>query len=342
MRAAVFHGAGDIEITDRPVPRPGPGELLLEVAAVGICGTDAHEFRSGPHMFPGDGFIPGHEFSGHVVELGEGLDRFSPGDLVASGAGVSCGRCPPCRDGVTNRCLRYATVGLQLPGALAEFVAVPGEVCLEVGSIGLSPDVAALAQPMSIAVHAARRGRARPGESALVIGAGGIGAFLIYVLASAGIEVLAVELDPGRREIAAALGATAVGLPDTVRDRESPSVIYEVTGTPQGLMLALDAAAAGSRVVLVGLQDGPTPIELRPISLGEVELIGTNAHVFAIDFPEAVRLLASRAQGWSDIAPFAIPLDGLVEQGLLPMVEGRTTSIKVLIDPGVDRTRPTS
>jgi hypothetical protein len=95
-------------------------------------------------------------------------------------------------------------------------------------------------------------------------------------------------------------------------------------------------------VVLVGLQDGPTPVELRPISLGEIELIGTNAHVFGTDFPEAVRLLGGRAEGWSDVAPYAIPLGDLVEEGLLPLVEGRATSIKTLIDPKAEERRLTS
>jgi (R,R)-butanediol dehydrogenase/meso-butanediol dehydrogenase/diacetyl reductase len=339
MRAAVYHGAGDIEITDLPKPGPGPGELLLRVSAVGICGTDAHEFDSGPHMFPGGGFVPGHEFAGHVEAIGGEVAGFAEGDLVASGAGVSCGQCRSCLRGASNHCDMYLTHGLQLPGALAEFVVVPASICLEVGTLGLSSDVAALAQPMSIAVHAMRRGRVEPGEDVMVIGAGGIGVFLTYALAEHGAAPVVVDLNRSRLEVAQVLGAVATWQPGDVPP-SAPSLIYEVTGTPEGLAHALSMAGAGTRVVAVGLQNDPISIEMRRISLAEIEVIGTNSHVFTADFPQAVRLLATR-DVWGDVAPLAIPLDDLVEDGLQPMVEGRVDRIKTLIDPWADKTRAT-
>jgi (R,R)-butanediol dehydrogenase/meso-butanediol dehydrogenase/diacetyl reductase len=121
-----------------------------------------------------------------------------------------------------------------------------------------------------------------------------------------------------------------------------PAVIYEVTGSAAGLHLALDTAQPGTRIVLVGIQSDSTEVEFRRITLEEVELIGTNAHAFALDFPEALRLLASRADGWADIAPVAVPLDKLVDDGLVPIVEGRARRIKTLIDPWSDITRVTS
>jgi (R,R)-butanediol dehydrogenase/meso-butanediol dehydrogenase/diacetyl reductase len=339
MRAAVYRGAGDIEITYLPIPEPGPHDLLLRVSAVGICGTDAHEFESGPHMFPGGGFVPGHEFAGHVAAIGAEVSGFSEGDLVASGAGVSCGRCRACLRGASNHCDTYQTHGLQLPGGLAQFVAVPADTCLEVGSLDLSSDFAALTQPMSIAVHAMRRGRPTPADEVVVIGAGGIGAFLTYALAQLGSAPMVVDLDPSRLEVAEALGAMGTSHPEHIAS-SAPSLVYEVTGTPVGLGQALSMASGGTRVVLVGLQDGAISLEMRRISLDETELIGTNSHVFAADFPEAVRLLATRA-GWVDVAPVAIPLDDLVEEGLRPMVEGRVTRIKTLIDPWAAEPRPT-
>jgi (R,R)-butanediol dehydrogenase/meso-butanediol dehydrogenase/diacetyl reductase len=347
MRAAVYHGAGDIRVTEVPIPEAGPGELLLRVSAVGICGTDAHEYRSGPHMFPKGAFIPGHEFAGHVVSLGDDVEGFGEGDIVASGAGISCGRCHRCRRGSTNLCSDYTTLGLQLPGGLAQYVVAPADVCLEVGSLGLSPDFAALAQPMAIAVHGMRRGSIRRGEAAMVVGAGGIGAFITYALAETGATTHVFDLDDERLEIARRLGATSVSHPDSIgapplsEPGTMADVVYEVTGTPPGLELALGLAGPGTRVVLVGLQGAPVPVELRDISLREIELIGTNAHVFAADFAEAARLLASRPEGWSDVAPTALPLDDLVDAGLQPMNEGRPVSIKTLIDPWATEPRPT-
>ena len=345
MRAAVYRGAGEVTIEDRPIPEPGPDEILIRVAAVGICGTDAHEYDSGPHMFPATPFTPGHEFAGHVVERGSDVTGFAAGDLVAAGAGIPCGRCHWCRSGATNLCDRYQTLGLQLPGGLAQYVVAPGGTCLEVGSLGLSPDVAALAQPMSIAVHSMKRGRPKPDDLAIVIGAGGIGAFLVHALTHHGVMTVVVDIDTERLAIARTLGAEAAVQPESLADVLEDlsggvaSVVYEVTGVPAGLELALAATAPGTRVVVIGLQDGTHPVEFRRLALRENELIGTNAHVFAADFAQAAALLAARFGGWSDIAPVAIPLDDLVELGLRPLIEGTATRIKTLIDPWATQVR---
>ncbi|MFP3915077.1 MAG: alcohol dehydrogenase catalytic domain-containing protein, partial [Actinomycetota bacterium] len=148
MRAAVYHDRGRVDIQQMPEPRPGPNEVLLQVGTVGVCGTDASEYAHGPSMFPihtrhpvtghVGPLIPGHEFSGTVVEVGAEVTGLEVGDLVASGAGISCGECPQCRAGATNVCRRYATVGLNRHGALAEYVTTPADICVEVASLGLS------------------------------------------------------------------------------------------------------------------------------------------------------------------------------------------------------------
>lgn len=160
-------------------PVVATGELLLEVRAVGICGTDAHEYSHGPTMFPIEQrhpetghvgpMIPGHELSGVVVEVGEGVDGFAIGDLVVSGAGISCGLCHWCQQGMTNLCESYATVGLQRNGGLAEFCSVPASTCVNAGSYGLEADTAALGQPMAITVHSMRRGRLQKGDVVVII-----------------------------------------------------------------------------------------------------------------------------------------------------------------------------
>ena len=352
MRAAVYHGTRDIRIEEIGVPEPGPGELLLEVHAAGICGTDASEWDHGPMMFPvsvrnewsgHDGpMVPGHEFGGRVVDRGPGVGGFPDGTLVASGAGVSCGSCGPCRAAITNFCERYFTVGLQRHGALARYVDVPAGICLDVGELGLGDDRAALVQPMSIALHSLRQGRPGSGDSVVVIGVGGVGAFLVYAAVRSGLRVLAADLDPERLQVAAGLGASLTlevdrdrSLALQIRDamRGSPAVVYEVTGVPSVLTAALDVVAPRGRVVAIGLGTVPVPVDVRSLTLRELHLVGTNAHVFAADFQDAARLVADRAEGWSDVAPVALPLDLLVTDGLLPMVERRPEQIKTLIDP---------
>ena len=346
MRAAVFHGQGDIRISDVPIPAPGEGELLLRIATVGICGTDVHEFADGPHRFPVGPFIPGHEFAGTIEAIGPGVTDFGMGALVTSGAGLACGECHWCLRGSTNMCQRYVTIGLEVPGGLAQFAVVPANICVDVASYGLIPDVAVLAQPMSIAVHATRRGRLEAGDNAFVVGAGGIGAFITYAAAQSGARVIVLDLDQRRLEVALRLGAARVieagpGFDpgQLLGNGGIPTVIYEATGTSTGLDLALAAAQRGTRVVLVGMQGSSSEIELRRITIDEIELIGTNAHAFASDFPEGLRLLASRIGGWADVAPLVIPLDDLVERGIRPIMEGRGRQIKTLIDPWADRPR---
>jgi len=359
MRAAVFHGQGDVRIEEVADPTPTAGELLIEVRAVGICGTDAHEFASGPHMFPIDRqhahsghvgpMIPGHEFTGVVRHVGQGVTGFSEGDLIASGAGISCGQCTQCRRMRTNLCERYSTVGLQRNGALAEFVSVPASTCLQVAPYGLTPDAAGLAQPMAIAVHAMRRGRLDTEDEAVIVGAGGIGAFLTYAAASVTESVAVVDLDRERLEIADDLGASHVlqtgdaeEVAGAVREwGMEPTVIYEVSGTIPGLKTALSVLPRGGRLVLVGLQGRNVDLDARTLSLIEHELIGTNAHVCAHDMPTALELLAKRGDPWTDIAPIALPLDDLVEEGIRPLVERRSTRIKTLIDPWATEARPT-
>lgn len=355
MRAAVMHDRGRIELEEMPVPEPGRGELLLAVGAVGVCGTDAAEYAHGPSMFPlhrrhpvtghlGP-MIPGHEFGGTVVGTGEGVEGFEVGDVVASGAGISCGECLQCREGMTNLCRRYATVGLSRHGALAEYVTVPARICMEVASLGLSPDTAALVQPMAIAHHAYRRGRPHEGQPVVVVGVGGVGTFLIHVAAGFGTPVVAVDLDPERLAVAESLGAALVvdpsqaDLAQVVEDLERLPVIYEATGTVAGLESVWAVLPSGTRLVAVGIQKAPHEVDLPGLTLGERELIGTNAHVAAVDLAPAADLVARRPDGWVDIAPRVFPLDSLVEEALQPMAEGRPRRIKTLFDPAADTPR---
>lgn len=355
MRAAVMHARGRIELEEMPVPEPGPGELLLAVGAVGVCGTDAAEYAHGPSMFPlhqrhpvtghlGP-MIPGHEFGGTVVGTGKGVEGFEVGDVVASGAGISCGECRQCQEGMTNLCRRYATVGLSRHGALAEYVTTPATICVEVASWGLSTDTAALIQPMAIAHHAYRRGRPDEGRPVVVVGVGGVGTFLTYVAARSGAPVIAVDLDPQRLAVADSLGATRVvdpsreDLAQVVEDLGRLPVVYEATGTVAGLESAWAVLPPGTRLVAVGIQKAPHEIDLPGLTVGERELIGTNAHVAAVDLPAAVRLLAERDGGWSDIAPQVFPLERLVDEALQPLAEGRPRRIKTLFDPAGEAVR---
>ena len=342
MRAAVYHGTRDIRIEEIGVPEPGSGELLLEVHAAGICGTDAAEWDHGPMMFPvsephrwsghGGPMVPGHEFGGRVVDRGPGVEGFPDGTLVASGAGVSCGSCGPCRAVITNFCERYFTVGLQRHGRW------PGTWLFRpafawtwaswdsamIGQRWFSP----CRSPCTPSGRAGRVPATRWWRSA----SAGWAPSSSTRLCARGLRVLAADLDPQRLRIAEALGAhrtlavdraepLAMQVTDTLGG--PATVVYEVTGVTSVLVAALEVVEPRGRVVAIGLRTEPVPVDVRSLTLRELRLVGTNAHVFAADFADAARLVASRPEGWSDVAPAALPLELLVTEGLEPMVERR-------------------
>lgn len=347
MRAAVYHGAQDIRIEDVPRPDPAAGELILRVHGNGICGTDASEF-GGPQMYAWP-LIPGHEFAGHVARVGDNVEGFTEGELVVTGAALWCGECTQCRAGRTSICAQYGTIGLHRDGALAQYVRVPAKIVVRAEPLGLQPDAAVLTQPMSISVHALRRGQPRANENVLVIGAGGIGAFLTYALVQAGATVVAVDLLAERAAIARRLGAAdafvARGVQRVVAELSQrgfvPTLVYEVTGTADGFAAAIAAADPGGRIVAVGIVKHPIEFDARRITIKELEIIGTNSLIGAEDVPEAARLLSLEQGLWNEIAPVAIPLDRLVTDGIEPIAQGRSPRIKTIVDPWATQARPT-
>lgn len=346
MRAARIHGVEDVRVEEVERPRPAAGQVLVEVASSGICGTDAHLFRHGAPLFPDDPrsqwpLVLGHEFAGRVVEVGAAVEDLRAGELVVSGAGVSCGVCRACRTGRTNLCETYWTLGVHRHGGLAEYCAAPAATCVRVEPYGVGEDAAGLAQPMAVAEHAVARGRLARGERALMIGAGGIGTFAVWAAAQRGAALTVCDRDAARLRTAVALGADVVVLATDDAgplaeqlDAHGPwDVVYEMTGRREPFEAAVALARRGTRVVAVGLQTEPRPLDLARLAIQEIELIGTMAHVCGTDVPSALRLLAAREEGWSDVTPRLLPLADLVEEGLRPLAEGRAAHVKTLVDP---------
>src|SRR6266540_374695 len=178
MKAAVFHGPRDVRIEDVPEPdAPAADEVVLGVIRAAICGTDASEWDHGPILCR-PGVVLGHEFVGRVADVGSDVTALRVGDRVVSGAGISCGRCAWCLRGRTNLCAEYRTLGLQVDGGLAEYVTSPASICRRVPE-PCDDDAAAMTQPLAVALHALSRVAQRPDDSVAVIGAGGIGSFII-------------------------------------------------------------------------------------------------------------------------------------------------------------------
>lgn len=347
MRAGVLHAPGDLRIEDRGDPAPGPGDVVIEVAYNGLCGTDATEFTKGPMMVPlhtrhpGSGHLGptvlGHEFVGTVVDSApEG--RHLVGRRVACGAGVSCGVCAWCRRGRTNLCARYFTLGLSTDGGLATYVSAPAATCEEIPE-ACTFESAALAQPLAVGIHAVRRSGVQPGDSVVLLGAGAIGSFVCAGLEGHDGPVLAIDVDAGRLEAARALGATATALvsptagPDDVRDlvEGGADIVFETSGVPGAVERAFALTARGGTAVLVGLNSRPTTLNLAPVVLREVDVRTTVAHVCGDDLPAALDILTRRDLAAS-MVDRVVGLDDVVEQGLRPLAAGQLTG-KVLVDP---------
>ncbi|MFF0496529.1 zinc-binding dehydrogenase [Nocardia aobensis] len=349
MRAAVYYGARDIRLEERPVPTPGSGEALVRVLRSGICGTDAFEWIAGPKTYPVErrhphsghlgSLIPGHEFVGEIVTSDSDSDLVV-GDLVASGAGVWCGACRRCSEGRTNQCVRYRTLGLNVHGGMAEYVAVPSKTLRRLPS-GLSIDHAGLAQPLAVGIHAARRAGGRDGDSVVVIGAGAIGSFVIAGLEHiGGFDITVVDIAADRLERAIRLGAhRALTASDTIASdvREAlgghrPEVVIEASGATGQLAEALAMVADGGRVLAVGIPKGKPELDIHSMIFREVTLDTTLAHICDTDLPAALDILAHGVIGGEFIEP-AVALDQL-GTSLDRLAAGRVEG-KILIDPGM-------
>jgi len=341
VRAAVFHGPRDVRVETVPDPHPpAADEVVLEVLRAAICGTDAAEWDHGPVLCR-PGVVLGHEFVGRVAALGEDVTSYSVGDRVVSGAGISCGHCVWCLRGRTNLCAEYRTLGLQVDGGLAEYVTSPASICRRVPET-CDDDAAAMTQPLAVALHALSRVALRPDETVAVIGAGGIGSFIVAGAAHRAVEgrVVAVDIDAERLATASALGASesadATGrdlaeLLLELSDGVGFEVVIEASGAPHAPAAAIAGARRGGRVLLVGLHGAPRELELTQTIVREVDIVTTVAHVCDSDIPAALDLLAG-----SDVAAVTagprIPLDVLVDDGLRPLAEQRASG-KILVRP---------
>jgi (R,R)-butanediol dehydrogenase/meso-butanediol dehydrogenase/diacetyl reductase len=339
VKAAVFRAPGDVRIEQVPEPAaPGPGELLIRVSKAALCGTDSAEWDHGP-LLARPPVILGHEFTGTVTAAGPGTDGFPPGTRVVSGAGISCGTCEWCAAGRTNLCAGYQTLGLHRDGGLAQLVLSPASICRPVPD-GLGDTAAAMAQPLAVALHAARRGHAGPGRSCVVIGAGGIGAFIIAAAAGLGAgPVIAIDVADARLETAATLGAAttvnaeredAAAAVRAALGEQGADVVIEASGAPASPAAALAMARRGGDVVIVGLQPHPVPVDLFAVSTREIDVHGTLAHVCGEDLGEAVRLLASTPLAAAVLGD-VISLDDLVGSGLRPLAERKARG-KIVVD----------
>ena len=335
MRAVRFHGVGNLAVEDvPPPPAPGAGEVKLKVLAAGICGSDLHNFKTGQWIsrLP---VTPGHEFAAEVLAVGDGVSGLVPGDRVVADSRAPCGTCAQCRSGRANLCLSLGYVGEVCDGGFAEQVLLPARLVLPVDR-GLAPEIAALSEPLAVALHAMRRLDPVPDEPILVAGGGPIGGLVSVLLDSLGFgPVLLAEKQPRRRELLVqAAAARLVELTEeSVRaasDGRPIRFAVEATGVGAVLDGLLGLVHGGARIVMVGIFHGSASINATAIVEREIELKGCS--VFAGEQAEAVSLLPRLAPRLAPLVSAPIALDD-VPAAYRDLIEGRAPALKTIVKP---------
>ncbi|MBX9457629.1 MAG: galactitol-1-phosphate 5-dehydrogenase [Rhizobium sp.] len=260
MRAAVMYSPGDIRLEDIPKPEAKPGEVLLKVAAVGVCGSDIPRMLvKGAHKMP---IVCGHEFSGHIVGIGDGVEGYALGELMGVPPMLPCYKCDQCLTGNFSRCRDYDYFGSRRDGAYAEFVAVPVSNLLRAPE-GMDPRATAMIDPASIALHAIWKAPPTAGQRGAVIGCGPIGLFAIQWMKLMGCtEVVAIDVSEEKLAQAREAGADhAFLVTDTVPSDIKCDIIVEAAGQPSSINLAARLAAPGGHVVFIGIPVGDITLE---------------------------------------------------------------------------------
>ena len=302
VSAAFYRGDKRFSVeTIAAPPPPGSGEVQIEVAFCGICGTDLHVYLG--HMDQRVGFerVIGHEMSGTVSAVGDGVSGFTPGDRVVVRPLDACGECPACKRGHAHICQNLKFLGLDTDGAFQEKWTVPAHTVHKLPE-DLPLDHAALIEPVAVACHDVRRGRVEAGEDVLVIGGGPIGMLIAMVANHAGANVTVSEINPHRLAVAQKLGFTAINPKEsdvaaTVLETtggKGADVIFEVSGTQPGVDLMTAAASTRCRVVMVAIHAKRAEVDLFQFFWKEIEMLGARVYEPA-DYDEAITLVASGA-----------------------------------------------
>jgi L-iditol 2-dehydrogenase len=309
-KSVVWDGDQGVDLEPREVPEPGQGELKVRVEASGLCGTDLH-IASGEYPPARPGVTLGHEFSGTVVEVGEGVDAFAEGDRIVVDPNIPCRVCRYCHDGRPHLCENPEAIGVTRSGGLADFALLPAPQAYRVPD-GLPSEAAALTEPLACALHAVDLGVLRPGERALVLGAGPIGILCSMLLVAAGAsEVLVSEPNPDRRGRIRRLGAEPLD-PESVSEAIADKV-FECVGRPETMRAAVEATRPGGTVMWVGVAPPDAEVAVKPYDVFSRELTIRGSYTNPYVMDRALSLLASGRLDWQAVVTHRFALEDFGE-----------------------------
>ena len=324
MKAAVLHGVGDLRLEEVPDPRIASDDVLIRVQVCGLCGSDVHKWDGRRStVFP---FIPGHEWSGDVIEVGSQVESVRVGDRVLGECCIHCGTCSVCRDGFGSPlCLEsvcYGLTGDGKPGALAEYMAVKQRALHRMPE-NVGYEEGALIEPLSVSYHAiwGLGGGVAPHDRVVVFGGGPIGLLAMLTAKAASAPVIMVEPAAYRRELAERLGADAMIDPS----REDPvgrimhytgnqgaTLIVECSGNDRAVAATVHSTAVGGRIVLVGMTDGrDVPVQVDRTQFRRAAIIGAAGAPFF--FAKTLAFMSRRAVNLTGVITHRFPLTDVVK-----------------------------
>jgi len=340
MHAAFCTAPGILEVRDVPRPEPGPGEVIVKVRSCGICGSDLHWFCGG---FPPPPICPGHEISGEVADVGEGVSRVRPGDRVAVEPLVVCRDCWACRTGDYQLCRTLRIAGTMVDGGFAEYLRMPAYALFHLPA-AVDFEVGALAEPLAVCTHAMRLANVRLGDRVLVLGAGTIGLLSVAAARAAGAtEVWITARHPQQRTAAERLGATRVfGGPTATADLSAAVdgtpvdvVVETVGGTGDTLNDAVTAVRRGGTVAVLGVFTSTPALNALMLVVREVRLVGSLTYGRLgprADFDVALQLLAEQPERFRRLITHRVGL-GDITAGFKTAADKQSGSIKVAVQP---------
>jgi 2-desacetyl-2-hydroxyethyl bacteriochlorophyllide A dehydrogenase len=335
MLAGEYVAGEGVTVSQIPRVPPAHGEVQIAVAFTGICGTDLHIAHGAMDSRTGERRVLGHEMSGVVAELGEGVTGLAIGTAVTVMPLLWCGSCPTCVSGNSHICENLNFVGIDSTGSLQEFWNVPAELVIPMPE-GISLRDAALVEPIAVARHDVERGRLVAGEQAVVVGGGPVGLLMAIVAAERGADVLVVEPDAYRRSVIGRLGFLALDPAEDVESEVSArtggagaDIAFEVSGSQPGLDTAVSVLRPRGRLVAVGIHTEPRLVDLKRVFWRELEILGARVYDRS-DFEAAIALVAAGKVPADALITRVVPLESAPDAFELLRRGGAV--MKVLVD----------
>jgi len=314
MKACLFEAKEQFVIRDIEKPVPKRNEVLIKVRASGICGTDIHILKA--EYFSNFPIVAGHEFSGEIVEVGEEVSQFKPGDRVTADPNIFCDKCYFCKINKNNHCLDLDCVGVTRNGSFAEYVTVP-EKCVFLIPENISYPEAALAEPLACVVYGVRRSNIKPGEKVLIFGAGAIGLLLMSLLKMSGAsQVVMVDISQKKLDFAQAMGASEVILSDSNLENKLKAIapwgfelVADATGIPSVMEKQIQYVESDGTFLVFGVAPRGKTMKMEPYDIfrRDIHIIGSFAVKKTMQY--SINLLSSGKIQVKDLISASYPLD---------------------------------